>query len=552
VAALATVIALTACADDDGPQARVASPLTADQLNAAPPAPTSTVPTSTPVFETTTTTTTTTTVEPPPTTQPLEEIDVTDAPVVEPELLTTIPFTDVVDVDEAKPPRAHDGFVAVAFTDIERWWTEVFPDIYGEVFEPLSGGIYAGYPERTTPIPGCGESETTYADLQLYVAFYCDVGDFMAYDDGNDPDPETGSLLTPLADAFGPAVVGVVLAHEYGHVVQQRTGALSRPLATIVTEQQADCFAGAWTGQAYAGSSSLLRLGDADVRAGLLAMLTVRDPVGTNQFTPGGHGAAFDRVGAFQVGFVEGPQRCATLLDDPLPLVPNEFAPTSVDEFLGGNSPYDCSTLDPAIVGEDFVAECRDAPVFLAEDVNHFWSVALDGAWEDIAVSATPSLDSAVCDDRVALTPQVVVCPSAGAAFFDEPEVIELYEEFGDFTLGYVLGVAAADFAQTRLGSTLSGEARALVNDCFTGAWVRDITPDDEGDTPREADLDGDGEPDSTVTSSPGDLDEAIRMALLTGDLGANVNQVGSAFEKIQAFRTGVLGGLSACRGMLP
>ena len=42
-----------------------------------------------------------------------------------------------------------------------------------------------------------------------------------------------------------------------------------------------------------------------DVRAGLLAMLSVRDPVGTNQFVPGGHGSAFDRVGAFQEGFLK-------------------------------------------------------------------------------------------------------------------------------------------------------------------------------------------------------------------------------------------------------
>ena len=36
-------------------------------------------------------------------------------------------------------------------------------------------------------------------------------------------------------------------------------------------------------------------------------MITVRDPAGTDQFDPGGHGSAFDRVGAFQVGFTEGP-----------------------------------------------------------------------------------------------------------------------------------------------------------------------------------------------------------------------------------------------------
>jgi len=49
------------------------------------------------------------------------------------------------------------------------------------------------------------------------------------------------------------------------------------------------------------------------------------------------------------------------------------------------------------------------------------------------------------------------------------------------------------------------------------------------------------------VNLSPGDLDEAIRMAILFGDEGANVNRFGSPFEKIESFRTGVLGGIDAC-----
>jgi hypothetical protein len=342
-------------------------------------------------------------------------------------------------------------------------------------------------------------------------------------------------------------VVGVVLAHEYGHVIQERVGALDLPLATILTEQQADCFAGAWTGQAYRGESPMLRLGDADLRAGLLAMLEVRDPVGTGQFTPGGHGSAFDRVGAFQVGFIEGPARCAELLDEPLPLMPNQFRPFSDDESLGGNAPYDCDLVDPSRVSESFLANCRDAPEFLAEDINNYWEIVFDGDWQPITVSAAPTIDPAPCGSGVVLTDQVIVCPNERRVVYDEPAVLQLYDEFGDFTLGYLYGIAFADFAQRRLEMSVTGEQRALVNDCFAGAWVRDITPDQFNQTPRGTDLDGDGEAESTVRSSPGDLDEAIRMTILTGDLGANVDIAGSAFEKIDAFRTGVLGGLDAC-----
>jgi predicted metalloprotease len=551
-AAIASLLTLSivgvACADDSAIRVQSAVPILTDSTvppTTTPPvtAPVETGPASTVPPDSTSTIPAATA---PPTTAP----DVTEPLIIEPELAVSIPFLDVVDADADKPPREHDEFVAVAFTDVERWWSEIYPEVYGTPFEPLSGGIYAGYPERTTPIPGCGESETDYDDLQLFVAFYCNVGDFMAYDDGNDPDV---SLLTPLADAFGSAVMGVVIAHEYGHVIQERIGALDRPLATIVTEQQADCFAGAWTGQAYRGESPLLRLGDTDVRAGLLAMLEVRDPVGTNQFTPGGHGSAFDRVGAFQEGFIDGPARCAELIDDPLPLMPNQFQPFSADEFFEGNAPYDCDDLAPDVLEQLFPDGCTPAPEFLADDLNNFWQVTfgdeLDTDFEPFTVETTTDLASVACGDARQLTPQVVVCPAERTIVYDEPEIVELYAEFGDFTLGYVYGIAAAELAQLDLGSELTGEERALLNDCYAGAWVRDITPAGDGTTPRsQRDDDGDGVPDSTVSTSPGDLDEAIRMTILLGDVGVNVNQIGTAFEKIDAFRTGVLGGLSSCR----
>ena len=103
--------------------------------------------------------------------------------------------------------------------------------------------------------------------------------------------------------------------------------------------------------------------------------------------------------------------------------------------------------------------------------------------------------------------------------------MLDLYRDFGDFTLGYFYGIAWAERAQQFDGSALTGEARALLNDCYTGAWTGDITPDDLGNTPRRRDTDDDGVDDAgVITSSPGDLDEAIRMAIIVGDTGANVN----------------------------
>ena len=93
----------------------------------------------------------------------------------------------------------------------------------------------------------------------------------------------TSGLLAQLADNFGAGTIGIVLAHEYGHAIQQRSGVLRQNLPTVTTEQQADCFAGAWAGRAARGEGGIT-FSDADVRAGLIAMLEVRDPVGIDQF----------------------------------------------------------------------------------------------------------------------------------------------------------------------------------------------------------------------------------------------------------------------------
>ena len=63
---------------------------------------------------------------------------------------------DVVDGGDVKPSRFYDVYLAAGLADIQSWWATEFPRLYGEPFTPLKGGIFAAYPERTAPIPGCG------------------------------------------------------------------------------------------------------------------------------------------------------------------------------------------------------------------------------------------------------------------------------------------------------------------------------------------------------------------------------------------------------------
>jgi predicted metalloprotease len=430
-----------------------------------------------------------------------------------------------IDFGPDKPARAYDDFLLAVITDLDRWWSEIYPTIYGEPFTPLEGDVYAAYPGRPDDIPGCGAPSTTYDEVQQYVAFYCGVGDFIVYDDGED------GLLAELAREYGAATIGTVLAHEYAHGIHLRIGALDRALPTITTEQQADCWAGAWTGRAARGEATTVRFSDGDVRAGLIAMTKVSDPIGIDQFVEGGHGTGFDRVGAFQVGFNEGPERCAELLDEPLPLMPNQF--TEGDVVNGGNAAFG--------YGED------DLIGFLPEDLNRYWEEELDVAGlQRLTVVAVNSTDDVSCDDlRGDLSTGTALCISTSEVYVNEPAALELYGTLGDFAVGYVLATAWSEAVQTALGSDLDGEARALLNDCLTGGWVKTVTPIDFAlPQPRLATRD-------SVRISAGDLDEAIQTVLRLGDASIDDDVIGNAFEKIDAFRTGVIDGTDTCLAQL-
>ncbi len=431
---------------------------------------------------------------------------------------------DAIDFGIAKPAREYDEFLLAALTDLQRWWDGEYPTLYGAPFTPLEGNVYAAYPERPDDLPGCGTPRTTYDDVREFVAFYCGQGDFVVYDDGAD------GLLFELAANFGPATIGIVLAHEFGHAIQQRSGALNRSLPTVITEQQADCFAGAWASRAAGGESPGLRFSDLDVRAGLIAMIKVEDPLGVSQLTPGGHGSGFDRVGAFQVGFQGGAAQCVGLLDQPLPLTPNQFR--DLDERRSGGD---------AVFG---FGE-NELLGFIPDDLNRYWDIELQDRFTEfdgLTLESAAASDEVACDRLVGqFDLGAALCADDGVVYLNEPKALELYREVGDFAVGYLLGVSWAEAVQASAGSTLTGEERVLNADCLTGAWVQTVIPETSGLLPQPR------PEERTVSVSPGDLTEAIQTVILIGDIGSDDDQLGTAFEKTAAFRLGVLGGLDAC-----
>jgi hypothetical protein len=79
----------------------------------------------------------------------------------------------------------------------------------------------------------------------------------------------------------------------------------------------------------------------------------------------------------------------------------------------------------------------------------------------------------------------------------------------------------------------------------MVGAWIGSRIQFDPGTGPPVTTIPG--QPPATIIVSPGDLDEAVRTALVVGDRGLDDNREGSAFEKIAAMRRGVLNGMPTC-----
>jgi predicted metalloprotease len=297
-------------------------------------------------------------------------------------------------------------------------------------------------------------------------------------------------------------------------------------------EQQADCFAGAWLAHIARGESPEIGFQDSDLKAALNAMIFVRDPPGvTADVDPLAHGSAFDRVGAFEDGFRNGSSQCATYPQSPPQVIQFGYDPT-----------------DPRSIGEQENAPLNDpgdqSDIFsiVESGLNAYWPTVVPGA-------PTPTIGfytddpASVCDPVPDSVYSVAFyCPANNTVWVEQNNIASIYNspELGDFGVAYVVATAWAEAMMDTLGLALTGEERALAADCMVGAFTRTALPVEFN--PNRPD------PANSPSLSPGDLDEAVSTAILASDDSEDVNENGTAFEKIEAFRLGVLDDYPACQ----
>lgn len=445
------------------------------------------------------------------------EIPVDTEPPAEPE--STIPDAGgpVFTLPADKTPTEYDDEVEAYINDIQNFWRNEYPAIYGEPYQELLNGVHALRPGDSVS-PGCGEPRTDYAAVQGN-AFYCTDTDFIAYDDEE--------LMPMLVAELGVISIGVVMAHEWGHAIQARIGYEDE---TIYMEQQADCFAGAWAAHIARGESTEISFSDDELKGALNAMIFVRDPAGTtSELDAGAHGSAFDRVGAFGDGFRNGTARCAEYV---------EIKPTVIQfSYLQTGDQENAPLTDPSGQGLDIIS-------IATKGLTEYWPTIVP---EMPALSV--SLYTGDPGDACASVPESIFqaafyCAADGTIAADEELLTEIYRgpQYNDMGVAYVIATAWAEAVMDTIGATIGGEERALAADCFVGAFSRSALPYDPDFNP-ERDPEDDG-----IVLSPGDLDEAVSTAIAAADAEDDTDERGTPFEKIESFRQGVLAGYPACQ----
>ncbi|WP_433663361.1 metallopeptidase [Nocardia sp. CA-128927] len=401
----------------------------------------------------------------------------------------------------------YDKLALNSISDLQEFWTAAYPKNFPGTFTPVS--IFDSWDAaapRKQAIQFCGES--TY---HVVNAAYCSLDHTIGWD--------RGVLLPAVVAKFGEMAVVMVLAHEYGHAIQGQARLAGMRTPTLVLEQQADCLAGVFLRHVAEGDSAHFTLNTTDgLNAVLGATVAIRDQDPSDP--KNAHGSAFERVTAVQIGYSDGAQGCKSITTQQIAqrrgTLPVSFQP-----------------------GEEFA----QLPV-TAESLNSL-SQALSTIFP---TSRKPQFDYAGvvknCSNVTATEP-VSYCPTANKIGTDVPALAKRgapangeedplsaavngdYNAFVIFVSRYVLAVQN----DRKLGLT-GAETAGLRTACLSGVVTTKLS-----------------EPRSDPRLSAGDLDEAVSELLSEGLAASDVNGkvVPSGYQRVEAFRTGVLEGEQAC-----
>lgn len=391
-----------------------------------------------------------------------------------------------------------DRLVATAVDDVQRFWAQTYPVVFGHPFSPETR--LSSWDSNSAAAPQfCGQSGHDYHN-----AAYCQEDDSIGWD--------RAVLIPTYQRGFGDVGVLAVMAHEYGHRISNL--AAINDSAPIVNEQRSDCFSGAYLHWAAAGRSPAFAVsstsGLTDAAATLAASRDVRR-------TDNEHGTAFDRVTAFSLGVHGGAAACRDL---------------NIDAVRARQTkqpvPYDAAgNLAP----QPFSA--RRLPAVLSSLTEHF----TPGASAPQVRATTTD-----CTGSTARQP-VTYCPATNTVLYDTNRLSAIgrvgYSGPSQIPTLMTDGFSAYSLIASRYalavlhgrGEPTDQPGTAALAACMTGQWA--AATRDVGDFTM-----GSGDIDATVS---GLLDNGLAAS------DAESRALPSGLTRVDAFGSGYLGGPAGC-----
>ncbi|WP_040804690.1 metallopeptidase [Nocardia concava] len=405
---------------------------------------------------------------------------------------------------------AIDHLVLNAIDDIQTYWQTEFPKEFGGAFAPVDKFIsWSAKTPRSQAGQFCGESS-----YRLVNAAYCRLDGSIGWD--------RGVLLPAVAEEFGKMSVVMVLAHEYGHAIQEMAKTVGRKTPTIVKEQQADCFSGAFIRSVAEGKAKHFTLNTSDgLNQVLAATVAFRDADPDDPQNV--HGSAFERVTAVQIGFTDGAKGCKAIDQNEIDRRRGNLPQTLNNDAQRGQSDVTQATLQEMAKAMASIMPIKNEPKY---------------SYDSAKLNCRNGADTApvtYCPATNLIGTDVPALHDRGVSNADDQDALPA-NVTGDFT-AYIVFISRYTLAvQNAAGQALKGAKTGLRAACLSGvisAKLADPNRSKQGD----------------VSLSAGDLDEAV-SGLLSDGLAASDTDgktVPSGFSRVDAFRAGVLGTADTC-----
>ncbi len=427
-----------------------------------------------------------------------------------------------------KAEKAYEKTINLAVDDIRSFWADEFPVLYPDLpYEEVADDEIFPMTPDTTHVPSCGGNELSYSDVEGNAQYArCNTGEKLIWWDDEE-------LFPQLFRDYGEFSIALVLAHEWGHAIQDQAGNLGDENRSIDKERQADCFAGAWTQRVQNGDSTVsLKGGDLD--SALSALLQVRDDVGSDAEAEGAHGSGFDRVTSFQEGLAGGAPACADYFVNPRISTEIPFSDEQ-EAASGGNLGFKATITASVDLLNDFYGQ-------VASDVYK----ALDRSDVHPYDSSAKKSDLPTCGGttpaRKDITNRIFYCLDDGYIGFDKPYLKTVHDTIGDFGVATLFANAWATYVQTLQdfpGVSDNTDNAVLGADCYTGGFTAAIYNNVllvDPDTQEPA-----------YRLSPGDLDETIQAFIDYNKARGVEANLDVTFLRVQTFKDGFLNGYGSC-----